>query len=336
MIPLPPPGYGGVEQVLYDLATWLNRWGHEVTVASPKGSTFPDGIAHIPTVEPTWDFDAEWAALPVIQDRLLKEVNETQEVAFDIIHDHSMTACMWGFAENPDIRVCRTVQGPVAPVQLSGPHPSVIACSSFLARTVSQTLGIPVERVYNGIETSRYLFSATKGDRYLFLSRISSSKGVHHAIDIALRASIPLDIVGEDRFTEDPAYVDRVRESARGTTARYVGPVSHEEKTRFLRDAKALLAPSVWEEAFGLFVVEAGVSGVPVIALRKGGIPELVVDGKTGFLCSSVDEMVECLGKEAEIDPQACREHVMRNFTAERMAREYEGLYRRIEAGHAW
>jgi len=99
MIPLPPPGYGGVEQVLYDLATWLNRWGHEVTVASPKGSTFPDGITHIPTVEPTWEFDAEWAALPVIQDRLLKEVNETQEVAFDIIHDHSMTACMWGFAE---------------------------------------------------------------------------------------------------------------------------------------------------------------------------------------------------------------------------------------------
>ena len=335
-IPLPPPGYGGIEWVVCDLASWLHTWGHEVTVAAPRGSTLPDGIEHIPTGEPTWDFDAEWAALPLIQNRLLKEVNKAQEVAFDVVHDHSMTGCMWGFANNPAINVCRTVQGPVAPVQFSGPHPSVIACSDFLARSVSEKIGVHVERVYNGIDPQRFLFSATKSDRYLFLGRISSNKGAHHAVEIARLSHVALDIVGEDRFTEDPSYVQRVRESAKGTTARYVGSVSHEEKIAFLRNAKALLAPLVWEEAFGLFVIEASVSGTPVIALRKGGVPELVVDGKTGFLCSSIEEMMECLGKESEIEPQACREHVERYFTSEIMAREYEKLLRRILAGGGW
>lgn len=336
MIPLQPPGYGGIEMIVYDLAGLLHEWGHEVTVAAPKGSTFPDGIVHIPTVEPTWDFDAEWAALPRIQERLWHDVNGTPEIAFDIVHDHSMTASMWGFANNPAIRVCRTVHGPVEAKRVSGPHPSVTAVSDFLARKVSESLGLQVERVYNGVDPGRYLYSATKSDRYLFLSRISATKGVHHAVDIVRRTGIPLDIAGEDRYTEDPSYVQRMKEAMNGTTARYVGSVTHAEKARFLRDAKALLLPSVWEEAFGLVVAEAGASGTPVIALRKGGVPEIVVDGKTGFICSSVDEMVECIGKESEIEPEACRERIVRNFTSERMARNYEGLYERILAGHPW
>jgi len=337
VFPLPPPAYAGTEWIVYDLAVLLRRFGHEVSVAAPKGSQLPEGMEHIPTSDPTWDASAEMnVAWPAVLKRIWKE--ETKEAPFDIIHDHSFMGWPYMAAkDHPEIRVTWTLHSysemtKPPPVR----HPNLITLSKFMAAHWSMKLGVHVEYVYNGIDPSRFEFSDKKGDRYLFLGRIARIKGAHEAVEIARRTRVPIDIVGEDRFTGEQEYVMRVMDSTKGTTARYVSHVDAQEKVRFLRDARALIFPSLWGEPFGLAILEANASGTPVIALKNGAIPEIVVDGKTGFLCSSVDEMVVCIGKESEIDPYACREHVVQKFSSERMAREYEARYQRILNGSGW
>lgn len=336
VFPLPPPGYAGTEWIVYDLAVNLAKMGHEVSVAAPIGSTFPAGITHIPTTPPTWDDNAEKANWPNLWPKFYDLPND--KPLFDIVHDHSFWG--WPYAVGKDhanVNICWTLHG-WTPKSHPPPvkNPNIIALSRFMAMRWSAMLGTHVEYVHNGIDPTRYEFSAKKGDRYLFLGRIANFKGPHEVVWIAKELRIPVDIVGEDRFTGDPSYPLNVAESTKGTTAKYVGTVDNETKVAYLRDAKALLLPELWDEPFGLIVLEANASGTPVIATRVGALPEIIVDGKTGFLCGSPKEMKECIGKESEIEPEACREHVLSKFTSERMARDYEALYLKILGGHGW
>lgn len=336
VFPLPPPGYAGTEWIVYDLAVNLAKMGHDVTVAAPQGSTMPPGVALIPTTPPTWDQNAERAFWPTLWPQFYDQAAD--KAKFDIVHDHSF----WGWPymvgkDHPQVNICWTLHSYIPmskppPV----PHPNLITLSRFMAYYWSQKVGTHVEFVYNGIDPNRYQYSDKKSNRYLFLGRIADFKGPHEAVWIAKELRVPVDIVGEDRFTGNPQYPLNVAESTKGTTAKYVGTVDNETKVAYLRDAKALLLPELWGEPFGLIVLEANASGTPVIATRLGALPEIIVDGKTGFLCNDVKEMKECIGKESEIDPAACREHVVSKFTAERMARDYEALYLRTLAGNGW
>jgi len=288
------------------------------------------------TTPPTWDENAERAFWPTLWPQFYDQPND--KAKFDIVHDHSF----WGWPymvakDHPQVNVCWTLHG-WTPKSKPPPvkNPNLIALSKFMAARWSQALGVHVEYVYNGLDPSRYEFSATKKDRYLYLGRIAKFKGPHEAVWLAKELRVPIDIVGEDRYTGEPSYPVDVAESTKGTTAKYVGTVDHETKVAYLRDAKALLLPEMWDEPFGLIVLEANVSGTPVIATKVGALPEIIVDGKTGFLCGSVKEMKECIGKESEIDPETCREHVLKNFTAERMTKDYEALYLKILGGGGW
>lgn len=98
-----------------------------------------------------------------------------------------------------------------------------------------------------------------------------------------------------------------------------VGYVGGDQKFELFAKAKAVLVPVKWEEPFGLTVIEAMASGTPVIAFNRGAMPELIVDGVTGFLCDTEDEMVKAVGRLHEISPSACREHVARNFNVENL-----------------
>jgi len=338
---LPPPGYAGTEWIVYDLAYYLSKFGHQVSVACPKGSKLPEGVEHIPTSEPTWDMMAEQvASWPVILPRIMRNEDGAVKSDFDLVHDHSFMG--WPYMAVKDhasapVKVCWTLHWyseMTTPPPV--PYPNLLSLSDYMAAHWSAKLGVHVERVYNGINPERYLYSETKGDRYLYLGRIARFKGPHEAVHVARQRRVPLDIVGEDRFTGDPSYVLNVMESCKGTTATYRGTVSHGEKLALLRDAKALLFPALWDEPFGLVPLEAMVSGTPVIALRKGALGEVVKDGVTGFLVNSVQEMAECVGKESEIEPEACRAHVLEHFTSEIMARAYERKYQDILEGRPW
>lgn len=341
MFALPPSAYAGTEVVVYDLATHLNRMGHQVSVTCPKGSVLPEGIENIPTSDPTWDMNAEDViAWPIVRDRIWHEA-EKMPGDYDVIHDHTFRG--WPYMagkDHPALRICWTLHwysemSKPPPVR----NPNLITLSRWMANYWSGRLGVHVKWVHNGIEPDRYTFSSEKGDRYLFLGRITNFKGPHEAVAVANAARVPVDIVGEDRFTGDPTYVQRVMDSTRGSTAKYVGSVSHEDKLAYLRNAKALLFPALWDEPFGLVPIEAMACGTPVIALRKGALSEVIVHGKTGFLVDSVQEMITLVQENAveDIDPEACREHVLENFTSEKMAKAYEGLiYKQIVKGEVW
>ena len=334
VFPVPPRTYGGLEQVVYDLAVALRDLGHEVTVVGVKGSKLPEGISVIETVEPQrhvgedW-FERERRAFMVYRDRL-KE--------FDIVHDHTWLAFPYlEKKRNPDLKLCHTHHGHCTwPTPPPVKYPNLVGISKFLANEISKTLGVTVLYCYNGIDVQKYSFCPEKEEFLVYVGRMAKYKQPHVAVEVARQSKTPVYLIGGETFVEDPSYVQRVRSMCDGWYARWIGECPHDVKIKLLQKAKALLFPSQFGEPFGLVAVEAMACGTPVIALRDGAIPEVVKHGATGFVCDSVEEMVEAVGRVDGIKPEKCRRRVERLFSREVMARNYLKLYRRVLSGEEW
>ncbi|MGA2508075.1 MAG: glycosyltransferase family 4 protein [Chitinispirillaceae bacterium] len=171
--------------------------------------------------------------------------------------------------------------------------------------------------VYNGLDPSEYLFNDQKDDYLLFMSRVSrSSKGVDKAIALAKRMGFKLIIAGGYTFTLN-------------RKIRSVGMVGGRKKAELIANARALLFPISWGEPFGLIMIEALVSGTPVIATPCGAVPEIVTPD-VGFLCAGLPEMEQAVERINEISPHACRRRVMEHFTSEKMAENYLKVYGQV------
>ena len=186
--------------------------------------------------------------------------------------------------------------------------------------------------IHHGIRLEDFPFDAQGGDDLLFFGRIHPDKGAADAIAAAQASERRLTMAG---IVQDEGYFAREVQPHLGGDVRFVGPVGGVDRTAALGGAKALLHLIGFDEPFGLSVVEAMACGTPVIAYARGSMPELIVDGVTGFLVDSLEEAVAAIGRLDEIDRAACRAHVAQHFTVERMATEYHALYERILAGRA-
>jgi glycosyltransferase involved in cell wall biosynthesis len=202
-------------------------------------------------------------------------------------------------------------------------------------RSVFAQQGLPSRRCYNGVDLDRYQFRAEKGERFMFLGRISRGKAPHSAIKAAREAGIGLDVIGTPTFVDDANYVSEVKSMCDDKQVRFIGEVSQEEKIEYLQNAKGLLIPSQFGEPFGLVSVEAMACGTPPIALDDGALKEIILDGQTGFVCCSVDQMTRRIKEVGKIEPYACRERA-KQFSREKMAEEYVKLYRAIISGKEW
>jgi glycosyltransferase involved in cell wall biosynthesis len=194
--------------------------------------------------------------------------------------------------------------------------------------------------VYNGIDMSLYpgpsVEAAGKRKHLLYLGKISSIKGVHIAIDVAERSGTPIILAGNISPEEGgPEYFESLVRPRLNQRVQWVGEVNDQQKVTLFEGARALLFPIQQEEPFGLVMTEAMASGVPVIALRRGSVPEVVVDGKTGFICDTTDQMVAAVERSGEISPAFCRWHVERHFSEDRMVQAYLSLYGCTAARHA-
>jgi glycosyltransferase involved in cell wall biosynthesis len=173
--------------------------------------------------------------------------------------------------------------------------------------------------------------TATDSRSYLaFLGRISPEKRVDHAIEIARRVGMRLKIAAKiDRA--DREYFDAtIAPLLTQPHVEFIGEIGAEEKAAFLGGARALLFPIDWEEPFGLVMIEAMACGTPVIAFRRGSVPEVIDHGVTGLIVETVDEAVEATRRVGELSRRACRETFERRFTAPRMATDYMAVYRRL------
>lgn len=167
---------------------------------------------------------------------------------------------------------------------------------------------------YNGVPVDDYIFSKDKDNYLLFLAKVKrSKKGVDAAIKVAKKVNIPLIVAGGRRLANPETWFNW------HPIIKPVGYINGTDKFELISKAKALLVPIQWEEPFGLTIVEAMLSGTPVIAFNRGAMPELIIDGETGFLCENEVEMINAIKKLDQISPIKCREHAIKYFSATQM-----------------
>jgi len=339
--PVPPVNYGGLELVVSNLAEALDERGHDVTVVAPEGSRCPVHGNLIETVVPQTDVKHDWFQAELAAYNVYKPFLGY----FDVIHDHSWFGCAYlAKKDSPHLKICHTHHG-MFNWQTKPPYVenmNLIGCSAAQSQHITDTINLPCETVNHGIDLSMYPYESEKSDRYLSLNRISNFKGIDEFVNIMTRCNVPADVVGEDVFVDDPNYVNQIRKMCAHTFTNYVGTVPHVAKVDMLQSAKALVALPMadrgYMEIFGLNVTEAMACGTPVIGLKNGGLIDQIVDGITGFLCNSIEEVEEVVKQNlvSDIDPHACRARAELVYPRSVMAENYVELYFQLLKRKEW
>lgn len=330
---VPPPAYGGTEAVVYALTEGLVAAGHEVVLFASGDSITS---AELRSIYPRSLRTATELKDPQPYDWLHIASALAQAGEFDIVHNH---------AGEPAMAMAQLVATPMLSTLhcLITPDTKIVwqhyqGYFNTISEAALHTIpaDVPMRRyagaVYNGIDVKSFPFRANKEDHLLFLSRIAPEKGTHLAIEVARKLGIPLLIAGKVDRVDREYFRTQVEPLVDGDKVRYVGEVTREETKRLMAEARALLMPIVWEEPFGLVMVEAMAAGTPVVAFRRGAAPELIADGETGFLVPSgdVDAMAAAVQRVASIDPIRCRQHVQANFDVSQMVDNYVATYKRL------
>lgn len=332
LLPVSEESCGGAEQMLIRLEQEMNSRGHETVVAACAGSRVAGELHATGTAPPGTDQFEERSAE---HNRQILDFLRQQPEEFDLIHDESGT--FWqGLGDGRELPAAMLVT-----LHLARPFYSAEAFSrvpfNVFFNCVSEAQAasfrdVDVTVVRNGIKVEGFPVIEKKGEYLLWLGRICEEKGAHLAIEVAQRTGRPLVIAGQVYpFSYHQEYFQRkILPHLDGETVRWAESPNIQEKLELLRGARAVLVPSLVEETSSLVAMEAMACGTPVIGLRRGAIPEVVAEGRTGLVVDSVEEMMEAVERVGDIGPQACRNHVERHYSAKRMADDYERLYQRI------
>jgi glycosyltransferase involved in cell wall biosynthesis len=327
---VPPFRYGGIELIVKLLTDELVRRGHEVTLFA-SGDSITD--AKLKSVhDKALRLDPKIKEPNIYEQMMLGEVYQ-QAHHFDIMHSHFGYQCLphCGFVKTPTVH---TLHGAFTPD--SEKIFRQFAWQPYISISESQReprLGLNyVHTVYNGIDTSVYSFQREPiQPAYLaFVGRISPEKGPLEAIKVAHGCGLPLKMAGKIDIVDQEFYQEQVKPLIDGEQIQYLGEVSHEEKIKLLGGATATLFPINWREPFGLVMIESMATGTPVIGMGLGSVPEVIAHGKTGFVCYSLEEMIDAIPDCIKIDRQICREYVVKRFSVQSMTDEYERAYNMV------
>lgn len=332
---VPPRTYGGTERVVHYLTEELISQGHEVVLyASGDSRTRARLRAIVPEALRLSGKHSEPLPWQVLQlDAVMREARD-----FDVIHFHTDFLHFPLWRHLMSVPQLSTLHGRL---DLTALQPVFAEFRDMPVVSISnhQRLPLPAARwtatVYNGLPETLYDFQPRAGDYLAFLGRISPEKGPETAIAIALRAGIPLRMAAKVDPMDRAYFEARVRPLLREPLVEYLGEVDERGKNELLGGAMALLFPVDWPEPFGLAMVEALACGTPVIAYRRGSVPEIMTDGVTGYIVDGVEDAVAALGRIDRIDRHACRRHFEARFSARRMGDGYLDVYRRLIAGSA-
>lgn len=322
--------------IAYDIANGLSQRGHDVTLFGPKGSrsdSFKTGeldfeplyknpICRLPDVR---GIEQEKIASLFDQYAIMKIFEEHKRKPFDIIHIHPIDRVLPFLPFFPETPVVSTLHDPIYAWRkeifrvFSTPNMHLVSISNA-QRAPAPDLNFAAT-IYNGIHMKLFGYDEKGGDYLFFAGRLQENKGVFEAIQVAQRTGSKLLIAGSPA---EGRYWDEKIKPYLNNQIQYVGLIPYEKLARYYQRAKALLFPILWEEPFGLTMVEAMACGTPVIAFRRGSVPEIIENGKTGFIVNSVEEMIEAVSRLDTIKRKDCREHVEKNFATERMVERYE------------
>jgi glycosyltransferase involved in cell wall biosynthesis len=326
---VPPRGYGGIEQVVALLADGLIGRGHEVTLFASGGSDSDATlVSPLPEAPGEESLDDDFDALSHVLDAYLDPGH------FDIVHDHTVHGTALGVATGRDPLV-HTLHGPWTR-SARNYYSRIDRRAHLVAISRTQQQSNPdvayAGLVPNGIDLASHPFRADKDDYLVFVGRCNRDKGPEVAVEVARRAAKPLVMILKRSEPHERLHWEREVEPRLGGNETILEDLPHDDVVKMVGRARAMLFPIQWAEPFGLVMAEAMACGTPVVTRPLGAATEIVVDGETGFLRESVDELVEAIGMTSELSPSACRKRVAECYSAESMVTGYERVYQRLAA----
>lgn len=327
---VPPPAYGGIELVVSLLTDELVRRGHEVTLFATGDSLT---LAQLESVH------ARAVRLdPLVKEYQIYEMLQLTQVyerahEFDVIHSHMGCPALpyAKFTKTPTVHTLHGVFTSDNEKMYAHACTQPFVSISDAQREARLNLNC-VSTVYNGIDVDSYKFYPEPSEPpYLaFLGRLSPEKGPHIAIEIAKRTGWRLKMAGKVDIVDEEFYETELKPHIDGEQIQYLGEANHVQKNTLMGNAYATLFPITWREPFGLVMVESMASGTPVIGMNLGSAPEVIAHGKSGFLCQSIDDCIAALDRISSLDRAVCRQHVIDNFSVQRMTDGYEAVYRQL------
>lgn len=327
---VPPRLYGGTERVVSYLTEELVAQGHQVTLFASGDSITSAEL--VPCAPRALRLDSDVRdAIPhmmVMLDKVRQRADD-----FDVLHFHIDYLHFPLFGSGAG-RSLTTLHGRQdlpdhMPLYLRFPQMPLVSISN--AQRAPLPSGNFVGTVYHGLplDLHRPNFDP-KGGYLAFLGRISPEKRPDRAIEIARRAGLPLKIAAKVDKVDEAYFRDAIEPMIDGKHIEFIGEINEGIKDEFLGQAAALLFPIDWPEPFGLVMIEAMACGAPVLAFRCGSVPEIIEDGLTGRIVSSVDEAVSAVPDLLALDRRAVRARFEQRFSSAQMAAQYVKLYQKL------
>lgn len=331
---VPPRLYGGTERIVSYLTEELVRLGHEVTLFASGDSVTSAEL--VPCCPQALRLDT------AVRDQLPHHLLMLEQVvrrapSFDVIHFHvdllqmplvrafasSTLTTVHGRLDLPDLVPFYRVFSEAQLVSISDDQRRLLRFANF------------VRTIQHGLPTDLLPFVAEPQGGYLaFLGRISEEKRPDRAIEIATRAGLPLKIAAKIDRVDEAYWRETIAPMiAMNPNVEYIGEIGEREKAAFLGNARALLMPIDWPEPFGLVMIEAMSCGTPTIAFRHGSVPEILEEGRSGFIVEDVAEAVRACGRIDALPREGVRAAFEERFTASRMAMDNLDVYRTLSHG---
>ena len=334
---VPPRSHGGTELMVYHLVEGLVARGHRVELFASGDSRVSAELHAVVDVATSYDEGCTTYVDKEMETRntfnLYRRGND-----FGVIHAHwpTLAAYFSAFTTTPTVLTYAYIEQELHDYyRASFPNVHPVCISRRQAENLGEP-GLPV--VPNGIDVDATPFGAEGEDFLVIVGRIAPNKGIADAIRIAKAAGERLVIVGHappQLPWAEAYYREEVKPHVDGDRVRHVAHLPNDEVLKLVSRAKGFLFPLQWEEPFGLAVAEALAVGAPVIAYPKGAMPEVIADGRTGFLVETEAEAVRAIGRLGEIDRRACRAWVEEQFPISRMVEGYEAVYESVIASSA-
>jgi len=364
--------YGPIETVIYNVDKGLQSLGHRSIVACTADSRVA-GEHYVTVQRSLGDYVRESAPeqINIVKMHLSKALKRAKMSDIDIIHMHGWLDYIHDGVFSPPVPIVMTLHVPAKDGWIKKEHyqrfntmqnPSMhfAAISEYQKQQYSGLANI--KTVHHGIEMRDWQFEEepVRGNYLFTIGRVTSVKGQDKAIEVAKKTGSKLIIAGcvqdkpadkeffevlkgsIDMFADiaghpvDKDYYEKAMKPLLDCDKQiiYIGELGSEQKKQWYRHARATLFPIQWAEPFGLVLIESMACGTPVLAFKEGAVPEIVVDGKTGFVVNSLDGMVGAVDRIDSIDPRECRRHVQDRFSNTRMAEKYSELYQQILDEH--
>jgi len=320
----PPRKYGPWEQVTSNIAEGLIEKGVDVTLFATADSITKGRLESV--------CEYSYSEHPELDPKVCEclHISNIMEQAdkFDLLHNNfdflpltysrlirtPMITTIHGFSSKKILSVYKKYNSTTSYVSISNSDRS-----SLLNYAAT---------VYNGINIGDFTYRSDPKDYLLFFGRIHPEKGTSESVQIAKQSGRKLIISGliqhQDYFDE------KIKPFINDDDIVYVGNSGSKERDKLLGEAYALLHPISFEEPFGLSVVESMLCGTPVIAFNKGSMPELIIEGKTGFLINTVSDAVEAVNNIKSINRNYCREYAALKFSRQKMVEGYMEVYKKI------